>query len=43
MKNKFPKLRAALFRGAAADEQSINEIRVAMGLDNHFMNSFLFM
>jgi peptide/nickel transport system permease protein len=72
MKNKFPKLHAALFRsvqsipvligvvvisflltralpgdpavyfaGAAADEQSINEIRVAMGLDKTLYEQFL--
>lgn len=71
MKNKFPKLHAALFRsvqsipvligvvvisflltralpgdpavyfaGAAADEQSINEIRVAMGLDKSLYEQF---
>ena len=71
MKNKFPKLHAALFRsvqsipvligvvvisfvltralpgdpavyfaGAAADEQSINEIRIAMGLDKTLYEQF---
>ena len=71
MKNKFPKLRAALLRGAqsipvligvviisfvltralpgdpavyfagaAADEKSINEIRIAMGLDKTLYEQF---